>query len=118
MHYQAAPNEEAKLVRCTRGALQDVIVDLRANSPTYRDHFSVELTAENRKMLYVPEGFAHGFITLEDSTEVFYQMSEFFVAESARGFRWDDPFFRIELPIEVSVISERDRTYPDFHPGI
>ena len=114
MHYQLAPHAEAKLVRCTRGAIFDVIVDLRAHSPTFRDHFSAELSADNRRMLYVPEGFAHGFITLEDKSEVFYQMSDFHAPDSARGFRWNDPFFRIELPLEISVISERDRTYPDF----
>ena len=114
MHYQAAPHEEAKLVRCTMGAICDVIVDLRVDSPTFRQHVTVKLSAENRKLLYVPENFAHGFLTLEDNTEVFYQMSEFYSQESARGFRWNDPFFDIRLPFEVAVISERDRHYPDF----
>ena len=113
MHYQT-PHEEAKLVRCTRGAIYDVIVDLRNDSPTFKEHVGVELSAENRRMLYVPEKFAHGFITLEDNTEVFYQMSEFYTAQSARGFRWDDPSFEIRLPLEVTVVSERDRQYPDF----
>jgi dTDP-4-dehydrorhamnose 3,5-epimerase len=116
MHYQEAPYEEAKLVRCTMGAICDVIVDLRPDSPTYREHLTVTLSAQNRKMLYIPEKFAHGFVTLEDNVEVFYQMSEFYAAESARGFRWNDPFFAIRLPLEVAVISERDAGYPDFRP--
>ena len=114
MHFQIAPFAEAKLVRCTSGSIHDVIIDLRPVSPTFKQHFAVELSAENRKMLYIPEKFAHGFITLEDKTEVFYQMSEFYSQESARGFRWNDPFFAIRLPLEVAVISERDRDYPDF----
>ena len=114
MHYQEAPFEEAKLVRCTMGAICDVVVDLRPGSPTFREYLAMTLSEENRKMLYIPEKFAHGFITLEDNTEVFYQMSEFYSQESARGFRWNDPFFGIRLPIEVAVISERDRDYPDF----
>jgi len=116
MHYQEAPYEEAKLVRCTMGAICDIIVDLRPESPTFRKHFAVTLSAENRKMLYIPEKFAHGFITLVDGAEVFYQMSEFHSKESARGFRWNDPFFGIRLPLDVTVISERDRAYPDFRP--
>ena len=118
MHYQAAPNEEAKLVRCTAGAICDVIVDLRRDSPTFRQHLTVTLSAKNRKMLYIPERFAHGFVTLEDNTEVFYQMSDFYSPESARGFRWNDPFFDIRLPLEVTVISERDQRYPDFRAQI
>ncbi len=114
MHYQCAPYEEAKLIRCSRGAIQDVIVDLRPESSTFKEYVAVILSADNRRMLYVPERFAHGFITLEDDTEVFYQMSEFYSAECARGFRWNDPAFAIQLPIEVAVISERDRNYPDF----
>lgn len=114
MHYQVAPCEEAKLIRCTMGSICDVIVDLRPDSPTFKEHFAVTLSAENRKMLYVPEKFAHGFVTLEDTTEVFYQMSEFYSQESARGFRWNDPDFGIRLPVEVVVISERDAAYPDF----
>lgn len=114
MHFQAAPHEEAKLVRCTMGAICDVIIDLRPDSPTFKEYLTVMLSAENRKMLYIPEKFAHGFITLEDDTEVFYQMSEFYSPENARGFRWNDPFFGIRLPLEVAVISERDRNYPDF----
>lgn len=114
MHYQTEPFKEAKLVRCTRGAVHDVIVDVRPDSPTFRDYIGVLLTADNRRSLHVPEGFAHGFLTLEDSTEVFYQMSEFYAPEAATGFRWNDPIFGIKWPSEVSVISERDRTYPDF----
>jgi dTDP-4-dehydrorhamnose 3,5-epimerase len=114
MHYQSKPFEEAKVVRCTKGAIHDVIVDLRRESPTFRQHIGEVLSSENRRMLYVPERFAHGFITMEDETEVFYQMSEFYAPECARGFRWDDRAFQIELPLGVSVISERDRNAPDF----
>ncbi len=118
MHYQEAPYEEAKLIRCTMGSICDVIVDLRPDSSTFRGHVTVTLSAENRRMLYVPEKFAHGFVTLEDNTEVSYQMSEFYSPESARGFRWNDPYFGIRLPLEVTVISERDREYPDFRARI
>jgi dTDP-4-dehydrorhamnose 3,5-epimerase len=116
MHYQSAPREEAKLVRCTMGAIYDVIIDLRPNSSTLRQWVGVELSAQNRRMLYIPEGFAHGFITLDDNAEIFYQMSEFYAPAHARGVRWNDPSFGIEWPIEVRVISDRDRNYPDFHP--
>jgi len=117
MHYQIAPYEEAKLVRCTRGALYDVAIDLRPESPTFKQWIAVELTAENRRMLYVPEGFAHGFQTLEDNTEVFYQMSEFYHPECTRGGRWDDPAFGIEWPpVEQRLISPRDQEYPNFEP--
>jgi dTDP-4-dehydrorhamnose 3,5-epimerase len=114
MHYQAAPHEEAKLVRCTMGGIYDVIIDLRANSPTFKQHIAVVLTAQNYIMLYVPEGFAHGFQTLEDNTEVLYQMSAFYAPASARGVRWNDPAFGIQWPPAERIISERDRTYPDF----
>ena len=114
MHYQVAPHEEAKLVKCIIGAVCDVIVDLRPDSRTFKKHLMVTLSARNRKMLYIPEKFAHGFLTLEDRTEVFYQMSEFHSAEAARGFRWNDPEFGIQLPLEVAVISDRDASYPDF----
>ena len=113
MHYQKAPHAEAKLVRCTQGALYDVIIDLRPDSATYTQWLGVELTRENRKSLYVPEGFGHGFITLRDSTEVLYQMSEFFNAECAAGVRWNDTLFGIDWPIEVKVISVRDANYPN-----
>ena len=108
MHYQLPPYAEAKLVRCTRGAIYDVIVDLRRDATTFMKWYSVELTAENRIALYIPKGFAHGFQTLVDDTEVFYQMSEFYAPESARGFRWDDPQFDITWPLQVSQISEKD----------
>jgi dTDP-4-dehydrorhamnose 3,5-epimerase len=114
MHFQIAPFEEAKLVRCTAGSIYDVIIDLRASSPTYRQYFAVELSAGSRKMLYVPEGFAHGFQTLEDHTEVFYQMSQFYSPECAQGVRWDDPAFGIKWPAGERTIHERDRTYPNF----
>ncbi|MBD2102622.1 dTDP-4-dehydrorhamnose 3,5-epimerase [Leptolyngbya sp. FACHB-261] len=118
MHYQISPYEETKLVRCLKGAICDVIIDLRPGSPTFKQHYSVVLSAENYKMLYIPEGFAHGFQTLEDDTEVFYQISEFYHAESARGIRWNDPAFNINWPLEVQVISERDQQYPDFDKNI
>ena len=114
MHYQGAPYEEAKLVRCTMGAIYDVIIDLRPNSLTYKKWISMELTAENRKMFYIPEGFSHGFLTLVENTEVFYQMSEYYAPECARGVRWNDPAFDIVWPAEVTVISEKDMQYPDF----
>lgn len=116
MHYQAAPYEEVKLVRCTRGAIYDVIIDLRAGSDTFRQWVSAELTSENGRMIYIPEGFAHGFLTLADNTEVFYQMSEFYEPGYAKGFRWDDPAFAIHWPAEVRVISGKDRGYEDFLP--
>lgn len=115
MHYQAPPYEETKIIRCTKGAIYDVIVDLRAGSPTYREYFSLILTAENHKILYVPKLFAHGFLTLEDDTEVFYQMSEFYNPKYARGFRWNDPAFGIEWISDVRVMSARDRSHPDFN---
>jgi dTDP-4-dehydrorhamnose 3,5-epimerase len=114
IHFQAPPHAETKLVRCTKGAIYDVVVDLRPGSPTFKGWIAAFLTAANRHTLYVPEGCGHGFLTLEDETEVFYQMSEFYNAESSRGVRWDDPAFQIAWPERVEVISERDRTYPDF----
>jgi dTDP-4-dehydrorhamnose 3,5-epimerase len=117
MHYQAHPHAETKLIRCTKGVIFDVIVDLRRDSPTYMRHIAVVLSAENRRMLYVPRGFAHGFQTLQDDTEVFYQMSEFYTPASARGFRWDDPAFRIAWPEDTRTVSLKDRSYPDFSPA-
>lgn len=134
MHYQIKPHEEAKIVSCTKGSVFDVIIDLRPDSPTYCQWFAIELTAHsspltahsspetayrslltaNYKMLYIPEGFAHGFQTLEDETAVFYQMSEFYHPESARGVKWNDPTFRIEWPLTINAISEKDMRYPDF----
>ncbi len=114
MHYQLAPHAETKLVRCTRGAIYDVVLDLRPQSPRFKDSFGIILSAEKRNMMYVPEGCAHGFLTLEEGTEVLYQISEFHTPESARGVRFDDPAFRIAWPEKVEVISERDRNYPNF----
>jgi dTDP-4-dehydrorhamnose 3,5-epimerase len=108
MHFQAAPFEQAKLIRCTRGAIYDVMIDLRPDSPTYMKWAGVELTAENYTMLYVPERFAHGFQTLEDRTEVTYQVSQFYAPESERGVRYDDPAFGIEWPLRIEVISDKD----------
>jgi dTDP-4-dehydrorhamnose 3,5-epimerase len=114
LHWQAAPFEEQKLVRCTMGRVFDVAVDLRRESPTFKRCFSVELSAENRQQLYVPAGVAHGFQTLSDACELFYQMSVPYHAELSRGVRWDDPAFAISWPMAPTVISERDRRYPDF----
>jgi dTDP-4-dehydrorhamnose 3,5-epimerase len=114
MHYQTAPYEETKLVRCTRGAIYDVMLDLRPNSPTFKQWVSVELTGENRRMLYIPEGVAHGFQTLQDETEVLYQMSEFFHPECARGVRWDDPSFAVRWLRKPLIVSRKDASYPDF----
>ncbi len=114
LHYQAPPHEEAKLVRCTTGSIYDVIVDLRRQSAAFKRHVSVTLSSENRKMLYVPEGCAHGFQTLEDETEVFYQISQFYSPQHGRGVRWDDPAFAIPWPPAERIIIERDRNYPDF----
>lgn len=114
MHYQADPSPEVKLVRCTMGAAYDVIVDLRPSSPTYRQWEGVELTAENRRAVYIPAGFAHGFQTLTDGTELFYQMSEFYVPELAAGVRWDDPALGIEWPpCERRIIADRDLAFAD-----
>jgi dTDP-4-dehydrorhamnose 3,5-epimerase len=114
MHWRALPAPEAKLVRAVRGAIYDVIVDLRPESPTYLQHVGVELSADNRRALYVPELFAHGFQTLSDDTEVFYQMSELYAPGHDRGARWDDPAFKIAWPLAAPIMNERDRTYPDF----
>ena len=114
MHYQAQPHAEAKLVRCTRGAVYDVVIDLRPGSTTYKGWIAVVLSSDKRNMVYVPHGCAHGFLTMVNESEVFYQMSEFYCAEAARGVRWNDPAFQISWPGTVEVISERDRSYPDF----
>jgi len=115
MHYQVVPHEEAKLVSCMRGAIYDVIIDLRTGCDTYCKWFAVELTSENHRMLYVSEGFAHGFQTLDENTVVFYHMSEFYHPESARGVRWDDPVFGIKWPkIHHRIVSEIDQRYADF----
>lgn len=114
MHYQVAPYEEPKLVRCTGGAIYDVVIDLQRESPTFKLWIANELTADNRRMVYIPKGFAHGFQTLEDNTEVFYQMSEFYHPECARGVRWDDPFFGIKWWAPPAVISKSDMSFPPF----
>jgi dTDP-4-dehydrorhamnose 3,5-epimerase len=114
MHYQAAPFAEAKLVRCTLGSIYDVIIDLRRASATFKQYFAVELSAENGRMLYIPADFAHGFQTLQDDTEVFYQMAQRYSAEHARGVRWNDPAFGIEWPEGERIIIERDQNYPNF----
>lgn len=114
MHYQLAPFQEVKLVRCTAGAIFDVIVDLRTDSPTYRQWTGMELSAKNRRWLYVPEGFAHGYLTLTQNSEVFYQVSQFYSPEYERGIRWNDPAFCIEWPTAPLVISPKDASHPDF----
>jgi dTDP-4-dehydrorhamnose 3,5-epimerase len=117
MHYQLPPKAETKLVRCIRGALFDVILDLRRGSATFGQSFGVELTAENRRMLYVPKGFAHGFITLADNTEAFYFVDEFYGPEQERGIRWNDPRFALPWPISPTVLSDKDRGHQDFDPA-
>ena len=114
MHYQLSPYEETKLVRCTRGAIYDVIIDLRPDSTSYTQWIGVELTEENYKMLYVPENFAHGFQSLKDDTEVTYQVSQFYTPGSESGIRWDDPAFSLKWPIEIKVISDKDKSWPDY----
>jgi dTDP-4-dehydrorhamnose 3,5-epimerase len=114
MHFQAPPHGQIKIVRCTMGAIYDVIVDLRSDSPTFKQWFGVELTETNRRMLYVPKDFAHGFQTLEDETELYYNMSHAYTPQSAGGVRWNDPAFKISWPLPVSIMAERDNTYPDF----
>jgi dTDP-4-dehydrorhamnose 3,5-epimerase len=116
LHYQEQPHAETKLVRCSSGAIFDVIVDLRPASANYCKWFGIELTAANRRMLYVPEGFAHGFQTLTNDTEVFYQISEEYRSESSKGVRWDDPLLGIVWPLPVSVLSDRDRSFPNYIP--
>jgi dTDP-4-dehydrorhamnose 3,5-epimerase len=114
LHYQVAPRAECKLVRCVRGSIFDVIVDLRPSSPARLQWVAVNLSADNRSALFVPEGFAHGFQTLEDRSEVLYQVSEFYSPEHERGLRWNDPAFAINWPIAATIISERDQNHPDF----
>jgi dTDP-4-dehydrorhamnose 3,5-epimerase len=116
MHYQAAPHEEAKLVRCTKGAVYDVVVDIRPGSPTMGKWLGITLSGDNRRALYVPAGFAHGFITMVDKTEVYYQISEPYHPDCSRGFRYNDGYFSIAWPGAVSVISEKDLAYEDFAP--
>lgn len=117
MHYQVDGSEEDKLVSCMQGAILDVIIDTRGDSPTFGRHFKIELTAENRRMLYVPRGCAHGFLTLAGDTRVFYQVSNAYDGARERGIRWNDPFFAIDWPIDNPVTSEKDAGYPDFAPA-
>lgn len=114
MHYQAEPHGETKLVRCTQGAIYDVIIDLRPDSPTYRKWIGVELTADNYRMLFVPKMFAHGYQTLVDDSVVAYQAGQFYTPGSERGIRFDDPAFDIQWPLPVSIISEKDKSWSDF----
>lgn len=117
LHFQAPPFAETKIVRCTRGSIYDVIVDLRPHAPSYTRHFAIVLTPGNGKMMYVPAGFAHGFQTLADDTEVWYQISEYYSSAHSRGVRWDDPVFGIRWPHDDRTIADRDRNYPDFRPA-
>ena len=117
MHYQLAPHQETKLVRCIKGKLLDVILDLRKGSPTFGQHLKVELSAKDRRMLYVPKGFAHSFITLEDETEAIYFVDAFYAPDHERAVRWDDPRFAIEWPMGPTVISDKDAAHPDFDPN-
>jgi dTDP-4-dehydrorhamnose 3,5-epimerase len=117
MHYQLAPRAEDKIFRCLRGAIFDAIIDLRPDSPTFRKSFTVELTAENRTMLYIPKGFAHGFMTLADDTETLYLVTEFYSPEHERGIRYNDSQFGIRWPLAPTVISDKDRNLPDFNPS-
>jgi dTDP-4-dehydrorhamnose 3,5-epimerase len=118
MHYQLAPKAEDKIFRCLRGAIFDAIIDLRPESATFLKHFTIELTAENRTMLYIPRGFAHGFMTLADNTETLYLVTEYYSPELERGLRYNDPKFGIRWPLEPVVISDKDRNQPDFDPAI
>ncbi len=118
MHYQLAPKAETKLVRCIRGAIHDIILDLRPDSSTFGQNFGADLTADNRRMLYVPKGFAHGFITRDDDTMVSYLIDEFYAPELGRGVRWNDPRFAIRWPGQPTVMSDKDRDYLDFDPAV
>jgi len=115
MHFQDTPYEEDKLVRCTKGKIFDIVVDLRSLSSTYKQWEGFELTEKNHKMVYIPKGFAHGFLTLSNNTEVFYQMSQEFMPDYSKGFKWNDPEFKIKLPIEISTISEKDNSFEMYH---
>lgn len=115
MHFQRSPFQETKLVRCTRGKIYDVIIDLRPDSPTFKKWFGIELTANNYKMIYVPENFAHGFVTLEDNSEVYYMVTELYNREAEGGVRWNDPTFNIEWPQEINVITVKDNNHPNFN---
>jgi len=115
MHYQIKPYQETKLIRCTQGRLFDVIIDLRIDSKSFKKWLNIELNEENYKMLYVPEGFAHGFQTLEDNTEIFYQMTQNYMPNFANGIRWNDPMFNINWPIKEPILSEKDQRFTDFN---
>lgn len=114
LHYQVAPALETKLIRCVRGSLYDLILDIRPDSPTFGQTFGTTLTEENRTMMYVPKGCAHGFITLEDDTEALYFVSEYYNKKLERGIRWDDPNFKIQWPLEPLILSERDQNHPNY----
>ena len=116
MHYQLPPHAEVKMVRCTRGRIYDVIIDIRRGSPTYLKWFGIELNSINRRMLYVPQGFAHGYQTLDDDSEVFYMVSQFYCPESERGIRWNDPLFQITWPVASPGMSPKDASHPGFRP--
>jgi dTDP-4-dehydrorhamnose 3,5-epimerase len=118
MHYQTNPHAEAKLVRCTAGAICDVIIDLRPESPTFKQWFLIQLSEKNHQMLYVPEGFAHGYQTLVQQTEVYYQVSAFYHPASERGIRWNDPAFTIEWPLPITAVSKKDASYPDWETSL
>ena len=118
LHSQQAPYQETKIVRCVRGSVWDVVVDIRESSPTYCQWFGLELTSENRKMLYIPQGFLHGFITLEDDTEVLYQVSDYFHPEAACSARYDDPAFNIQWPMEPTLISQKDLAWKAFNTAV
>lgn len=115
MHFQEEPYQEAKLVRCTRGSVYEVMIDLRENSSTFKQWEAIELHSDNHKMLYIPEGFALGFQTLEDNTELFYQMSQFYMPKFSRGVRWNDEAFKISWPLDISVISQKDQSFNSFN---
>jgi len=117
LHYQLAPKAETKLIRCVRGALYDVVLDLRKDSPTFGRHFGAELSAENRRMMYVPKGFAHAFITTEPNTEALYFVDEFYSPDDERGVRWNDPKFNFRWPLEPVVLSDKDRNQRSFDPA-
>ena len=116
MHYQLPPHAETKLVRCIRGAFWDVALDLRSNSPSFGKWFGAELSAENRRMMYLPKGCAHGFITLTEDTEAFYMVDAFYAPQTERGVRWNDPKFAIQWPAKPVIMSDKDQVYPDFNP--
>lgn len=114
MHFQVDPYQETKLLRCTKGRIYDVMVDLRPESPTFLQWFGIELSDDNYKMVYVPENFAHGFISLVDNCEVYYPVTQFYTPGAERGIRWNDPSLKIEWPVPVEVVSEKDKNHPDF----